>query len=408
MNNQLAIAVGLLAGLLLGVVAEFWQIPWLLGFAEGVSPIGSMFMNLVRMVVIPLVMATLFSGVASLPDPKQLGKLGGITVAFFWTTTIIGILFGMAVMAGALSMFPVASQLPGTGGTTELPTILDFFIGLIPANPFEAAANGALLQLVIFTLLFAAAAGTLPDAHRKPLVELSDSITAVLIKLVHWVLWTAPLGVFALAAPMAARAGADMLADLAVFVIAVALALVFFTLTVYVPAAMWLGKKSPMLFLKACGGPQIIGFSTTSSAATLPVMLEVAVKELGVSKVTAGMVLSVGASINRAGSSLFQGGAVVFLAALYGVPLTAATVIGVVIALFFTSLTVAAVPSASVVTLAPALDAAGVPLAGMSVILGIDRIPDMIRTAVNVTGHLTAATIVERAAARDAEATPTS
>jgi proton glutamate symport protein len=385
MTNQLAIAVGLLAGLALGIVADMTGNAALLAVAKGVSPIGDMFMNLVRMVVIPLVMTTLFTGVAGLPNARTLGKLGGATILFFWATTLVAILFGMVIMKGALVAFPIATQ----------------FAGETTSNPFEAAARGDLLQLVVFSLLFGAAAGTLPEKPRTSLLELSESLTGALIKLVHWVLWTAPLGVFALAAPMAASAGLELLKDLFVFVLAVGVALVLFTITVYVPAAVFLGKKAPGEFLSACLGPQVIGLSTTSSAAALPVMLEVAVDRLSVSKTVASMVLSVGTSINRAGSSLFQGAAVVFLGALYGVPIPLPAILAAFLALFLTSLTVAPVPSASVFTLAPALDAATIPLAGMNVILGIDRIPDMLRTAVNVTGHMATATVVEQISDRN-------
>lgn len=401
MKNQLAIAVGLALGLAVGLVAEVSGVSWLLAFTEAVSPVGTAFMNLIRMVVVPLVVVTLFSGVAALSDPKHLGRLGGTTLFFFWITTIIAIVLGIVVMSVALAAAPVSVILPTAEETTrQLPTVIDFLLSLIPANPFAAAADGALLPLIVFTVLFAAAAGTLPARHRDQLVSLSEAISGALIKLVYWVLWTAPLGVFALAAPVAARAGVDVLKNLAVFVIAVIVALAIFTACVYVPVVAVLGRISPKRFLAACIGPQAIAMSTTSTAATLPAALDSATRRLGISPGVAGLVLAIGASLGRGGSALFQGASVVFLAALYGVSFTAPDYGAIILAVFAVSLTVAAVPSASLVTLAPALDVAGVPLAGIAVLFGIDRIPDMFRTAVNETGHLAAATIVEQVAQR--------
>lgn len=402
MTNQIAIAIGLVAGLIVGIVAEVTGSRPLSQLVEAVAPIGTAFVSLVRMVVIPLVAATLFTGVAALAEPKRLGRLGGATLLVFWTTAFVAIGIGMTVMAGFLSVAPVTVALPPPDDVQrELPTAVDFLVGLIPANPFAAAANGDLLPLIVFTVLFAAAAGTLPQPHRQQLMAISEAVTGALIKLVHWVLWTAPVGVFALAAPVAARAGVSVLQSLLVFILAVTVGLLVFMALVYLPLVRWLGGTSPVAFIKACVGPQAIGMSTTSSAATLPAMLEAAVDRLGVSQLVAGLVLALGSSLNRAGSALFQGAAVIFLAQLYGVTLGPAVIGGTVLATFFVSLTVAGVPSASLVTLAPALETAGVPIAGIAVLFGIDRIPDMFRTATNVTGHLATATVVERIAERD-------
>jgi Na+/H+-dicarboxylate symporter len=397
MTNQVAIAVGLLAGLAFGLLASATGSPFLLRVAEDVAPIGTAFVNLVRMVVIPLVAATLFTGVAALGNPRRLGRLGGATLLFFWASSFIAIGIGMILMRGALALAPITAQAPPAGATTqELPGAVDFLVGLIPSNPFAAAAEGALLPLIVFTVLFAAAAGTLPNEYKAPLMTLAEAVTAALIKLVHWVLLTAPVGVFALAAPVTARSGWAMLQSLAVFVVAVAVGLVIFVGAVYLPAVRIIGRVPVGAFLRACVGPWAIAASTTSSAATLPAMMEAAAERLGVSRVVAGLVLSLGASLNRAGSALFQGAAIVFLAALFDVRIPPAGVGAAVLATFLVSLTVTGVPSASVVTLAPALDSVGVPLAGLAVLFGVDRLPDMLRTAVNVTGTIAAATVVER------------
>ncbi len=408
MKIHVAIVIGLLGGLLFGLLAALTGSPALLGLAEGVSPLGTAFVNLLRMVVFPLVASTLFVGVAGMSNLKQLGRLGTQTLLFFWSTTIVAILIGMGAMKLLLPMAGAAARdaTAEAGGieAPELPTALDFLLGLIPSNPFQAAADGALLPFIVFTVMFAAATAALPTEQRQRLIDLANPIAAALIKLVHWILWTAPIGVFALAAPVTARSGWAMLQSLAVFVLAVIGGLVLFVAVVYVPLVGAFGKMRPGRFLKGSIGPQVIAFSSTSSAATIPAMLEAA-DELELSRRVASFVVPLGAALNRSGSALFQGASVVFLAWLYQVPLPIGALAGVVLATFLVSLTVASVPSASILTLAPALGHVGVPLDGLAVLLGIDRIPDMFRTAVNVTGDM-AATAVFGSASETTHAAP--
>jgi Na+/H+-dicarboxylate symporter len=301
---------------------------------------------------------------------------------------------GAMRLAVALSA-PVQAPPAAEHAAPELPGVLDFLVGLVPSNPFEAASQGALLPLIVFSILFAAATGTLSATRQAPLITLAESVAAALIRLVHWILWTAPVGVFALAAPITAESGWAMLQRLAVFVTAVIVGLVVFVALVYLPAVWLLARRHPIGFLRGSIGPFVIGFTTTSSVASLPVMLEAADKQLHVSPTVSNLVLPLAASLNRAGSALFQGAAIVFLASVYAVPIPAAGLGAAVLATFLVSITVAPVPSASVVTLAPALDTVGIPLAGLAILLGVDRIPDMFRTGTNVTGSMAAAVVVE-------------
>lgn len=402
MTNQVAIVVGLSAGLVFGLLAAATGSPTLMSLAEGIAPVGQAFVNLVRMVVIPLVASTIFTGVASLGDPRRLGKLGGTTLAFFFGTTLIAIVIGMVTMKTALAIAPITIQsVPDGQVAQELPGAVDFFLGLIPSNPFEIAASGALLPLIVFMVLFGAAAGSIPEQYRAPLMSMAEAVTVTLVKLVRWILWTAPVGVFALAAPMTAASGWELLKSLGVFVLAVTVGLAIFVAAVYMPAAIFLGRISGRRFIKGCAEPVAIAAGATSSAAALPAMLDAGQTHLGVSRAVAGLVYSLGAAIGRAGSALFQGTAIVFLAALYDVPIPIAVIGPVILATFLVSLTVASVPSASLVTLAPALDVAGVPFAGVGMLFGIDRIPDMLRTAANVTGHMTTSVVVERFSGAD-------
>lgn len=396
---QIAIVLGLVAGLLLGLAAAITQAPLLLGFAEGVDPIGVAFVDLLKMVVIPLVAAVIFVGVASLGDLRRLGRMGGAAMGFFALTSVVGVLLGMGVMRTLLPLASEAAAQAITPETVQAPTLpgpIEFLLSLIPSNPFQAAAEGALLPLILFVVLLAAATGALPEKEREGLMGLARAIAAALIKLTHWILWVAPVGVFALAAPVTARAGWAMLQSLIAFVIAVLVALLAFVALVYVPAVRTLGGMRVRKFLKGCVSPQVIAAATVSSPATVPAMLEAADNELRLSRTVSGFVIPLGAGLGRAGSAVFQGAGLMFLAWLYGVPLAISGIGGAVLATFIVSFTVPSIPGGSVLSLAPALGTVGIPLDGLAVLLGVDRIPDMARTATNVTGTLTATLLVDR------------
>lgn len=403
---HISIAAGLALGLITGLLAAS-GFDLFMVIALGSAPFGTAFMNAIRMVVIPLVMAVIFSGVANLGDPRKLGRLGGTTLGFFWATIPPAIVIGMGTMFLGLRFAPeVVVPAAAAGQAPELPGLVDFLVNLIPSNPFAAAASGSLLPLIVFTALFAAAAGTLDEQPRQRLVGFAEAAGDALVKLVWWILWTAPIGIFGLAAPVTAQLGWDLIQSLAVFVVSVVLALSIYVVVVYLPILRLVGGISPMKFLGGTFGATSVAFSTTSTAAALPVTLEEVHHNLGVSETVTDLVVPLGASMYRAGSALFQGAAIVFLAHLYDVPIPAAALGGAVLATFLVSLTVAPIPSSSVVTLAPALDAVGVPLAGLSILLGIDRIPDMFRTSVNLMGQMTTAVVVDEWVGGEAAVTP--
>lgn len=392
---HIAIAAGLVLGLITGLLAaagsDFFMV-----IALGSAPLGTAFMNAIRMVVIPLVMAVIFSGVANLGDLRKLGRLGGTTLGFFWATIPPAIVIGMGTMFVGLRFAPdVSAPAAAAREAPVLPSLVDFLVDLIPSNPFAAASAGALLPLIVFTALFAAAAGSLEEEPRQRLIGFAEAANEALIKLVWWILWTAPIGIFGLAAPVTAQLGWGLIQSLAVFVVSVVLALGIYVGVVYLPILKFVGGVGPMKFLGGTFGATSVAFSTTSTAAALPVTLDEVHRNLGVSETVADLVVPLGASMYRAGSALFQGAAIIFLAHLYDTPIPAAAIGGAVLATFLVSLTVAPVPSSGVVTLAPALDTLGVPLAGLSILLGIDRIPDMFRTSVNLMGQMTTAVVVD-------------
>jgi Na+/H+-dicarboxylate symporter len=396
MRRNIGIAAGLILGLAAGIAAAATRSHLLVAFVRAIEPAGTLFVNLVRMVVVPLVVTTLFTGVARLGDLRLLGRLGMVTLGFFWSTTLVAIVIGMGTMTLALPLMPLAA--PGSAvepAHERMPGVLDFVVSLVPTNVIDAAVRGALLPLIVFTLFFAVAAGRLGDERKLALIVLAEAVTDALVRMVQWILWTAPVGVFALAASVTAKSGWSMLQSLALFIATVVAALIVFFAVVYLPAVAFLGRVRPAAFVKACVGPAAIAMSTTSSAASLPALFEAA-DQLGISPPVASFVLSLGSAINRTGSALFQGATIVFLAALYGTPLSAPALAGAVVAVLLLSMTVAGVPSAGVMVIAPALGTLGIPVSGLAILLGVDRLPDMVRTATQVTGHLAAATVAER------------
>ena len=395
MLNKL-IALGLFLGLAVGLGAAATDNALLQAIARESAPLGKLFINAIKMIVIPLVVTVIFASIARLGDVRKLGKIGGMTLAFSWVTLIPAIIIGMAVTTFGLRFAPdvdmpqvEAAPLP------KLQSITDFIVSLVPPNPFAAAADGAILPLIVFTALFAAAAGTLAKERRERMIASAEDISDTLIKLVWWILYTAPIGIFGLIAPATAKLGWGLVQSLGVFIICVFIALIIFVVFIYLPLLAFGAKMKLTRFFKGTMGAASVAFSTTSTAAAIPVSLEESTKNLGVSETVADLLIPLGASMYRPGSALFQGAAIVFLAHIYGVPLALGAAGAVIFATFLVSLTVAPVPSSSVVTMAPALAAIGVPTAGLALILGIDRIPDMMRSCVNVLGQIAAAVLID-------------
>ncbi len=398
------IALGLALGLGTGLLAAATGSEVLAAIAAGSAPLGTAFMNAIRMVVIPLVMAVIFTGVAGLGDPRKLGKLGGFTLGFFWITVLPAIVIGMGTMWFALRFAPdMAAPAVEAVQPAELPSFVDFLVSLIPSNPFAAASNGQLLPLIVFTVLFAAATGALSEQHRTTLVTLADAVSEALIKLVWWILWLAPIGVFGLAAPVTAQLGWGLVQSLAIFVLSVIVALAIYITLVYLPLLGFVARVSPVKFVGHVrrGVARVLDHQHRRRAA-------------GDARGDQGQPGCLGSGgRSRAAPGRFDvpsrqralpGGR----GRLPGPPLRGALSHdrcgGAILATFLVSLTVAPVPSSGVMTLAPALDVVGVPMSGLAILLGIDRIPDMFRSTTNLLGQITASVLVDRWVGQDGEA----
>ena len=401
--------IGLLAGLVLGLIAAALaehQHPALANVLTTIQPLGVIFKNLLSMVAIPLVATALFAGLAKLGELRTLGSLVARTLGFFWSTSIIAIALGFAIGSIMLPRAAVSPEKQAVlqaaaadpaavqSATSTIPTGLDFLVQLVPANPFKAAADGNLLPVIVFVSIFAIATATLPSERRMPLINMADAATDALIRIVHWVLVIAPIGIFALVAPTAARYGWDVVRAMLWFIAAVIVGSLVFIAIVYLPSVAFIARLSPLRFVRAAYPSMFMGFSATSSMAALPNMIDAADKDLRLPRPVSGFVLPLGASINRGGGALYQSIAVLFIARLYGMPFGFGHMLQAGIAVFLASLTTAAVPSGGVISLFPAFQSLGLPIGGLSILLGLDRISDMFRTMTNVTGHLTTAVVV--------------
>jgi len=401
----LSLIAGLLLGLLAAALAELHH-PALAAVLVGIAPVGTLFKNLLSMVAIPLVATALFAGLAKLGELGTLGRLVVRTLGFFWATSLVAIALGFAV--GSL-MLPRAAVTPERqailraaavdpatiqSAAQSVPTGVQFIVQLVPANPFKAAAEGNLLPVIVFVTIFGIAAATLPLDKRAPLIGLADAATDALIRIVQWVLLIAPIGIFALVAPTAAQYGWEVVRAMLWFIAAVITGAALFIAVVYLPSVALIAHLAPRRFLRAAFPSMMVAFSATTSMAALPNMINAADKDLQIPRPVSSFVLPLGASINRAGSALFQAIAVLFVARLYGIPFGFGQMFQAAVAVFLASLTVAAVPSGGVISLFPAFQATGLPVAGLSILFGLDRISDMFRTMTNVTGHLASAVVV--------------
>jgi Na+/H+-dicarboxylate symporter len=407
------ISIGLVAGAVAGVGANV--IAARTGWTTGVDamgwlrPLGDAFIRAITMVVIPLVVASLIVGVASLGDLRTLGRLGGKTLGYYLCTTAIAVTIGIAlsniVKPGSglaeESKNQLLQEYAGSAAerlelAEQAPGLVNMLVEMIPRNPIAAAAEGDMLPLIVFTILFGAAASMLDADRKKALVGFFDAVNEVSMVIIHWIMLLAPYAVFALIAAVTARFGMDVLKSLAMYTLTVAAGLLIHAFGTYALSVRFLARRRLWDFYKRIREAQILGFSTSSSNATLPITIQVAEEQLGTSTRVASFVLPLGATINMDGTALYQGVAVMFIAQVFGIDLSVPEQLTVVLTATLASIGAAGVPSAGIITLALVLRQAGVPETGIALILGVDRILDMLRTAVNITGDLSAAAFIAR------------
>ena len=409
------IIIGLVLGLLYGIYAASAGLGQFT--TDWIAPFGTIFLNLLKFIAVPLILASLVMGVTSLSDTSKLSRIGGKTIAFYVGTTIIALVVGL---------FLVNTIEPGTYVPTEVQEALtqtysgdaeqrqEFaqqardrgplqpIVDMVPTNFFAAASdNGSMLQIVFVAILLGLALLQIPRDKAQPLIDFFDGLNSVVIRVVEITMLMAPIGVFGLMADaITSIAGEnpdqviDVVQALGVYCLTVVAGLAVMVFIVYPGLLRLFTKKSVIDFFRGIAPAQLVAFSTSSSGATLPVTMEVAEKNLGVSEEVSSFVLPLGATINMDGTALYQAVAAVFIAQVLGFDLTIMQQANIVFIAVLASIGTAAVPSAGIVMLVVILESVGVPSAGIALILGVDRPLDMLRTTNNITGDTMVASVI--------------
>jgi DAACS family dicarboxylate/amino acid:cation (Na+ or H+) symporter len=405
------ILIGLLTGACAGVLVNVMagEDP-LVGtiIANVTDPFGRVWLNGLIMVVIPLIVSTVAAGVAGLGSLAQVGRIGLVTLVTFFSLTAVATLLGLtavnvvrpgegldpAVTASLMDTY--RGQAEGAMGLAQGALTIDTFVQMIPRNPVAAAANGEMLAVIVFALLLGIGLTTVPRAQADPLLGLLESVAHVMVAIIALIMMLAPFAVFALVFGVTARFGFDLLGSLLAYVLTVVGSLALFMVAVYAIVLRWVARRSPAAFFRKARVVIITAFSTSSSNATLPTTLRVAQEDLRIPAQVSGFVVPLGATMNMNGTALFEGITVLFLAQVFGVTLSLAQQLVVLLMAVVTAIGVAGVPGGSIPLLMMVLGMVGVPAEGIAIVLGIDRILDMCRTAVNVTGDLVTAAVVQR------------
>jgi DAACS family dicarboxylate/amino acid:cation (Na+ or H+) symporter len=374
----------------------------------GTEPLGRLWLSGLVMVVIPLILGTLATGVADLGSLRRLGRIGAVTLLCFLGLTLLSTLLGLGLtqaLRPGLGLDPAVKaqllgtyrgQVEGAMGLSQTGFGIDLLANLIPRNPIKAAASGDMLAVIVFALLVGIALAMLPREKGEPVHRFLESLGHVCVAIIELFMRAAPVGVFCLIFTVTARFGFGILASLLRYVVTVLLGLLLFQVVVY-PLVVWgVARRRPVDFFRRVRLVLVTAFTTSSSNATLPTTLRVAQEQLGVSPPVAGFVLPLGATMNMNGTALFEGATVLFLAQVFGVHLTLPQQGVVVLMSVVTAIGVAGVPGGSIPLLMSVLAMVGVPPEGIAIVLGVDRLLDMCRTVLNVTGDLVTATVVER------------
>ncbi|MCH7898186.1 MAG: dicarboxylate/amino acid:cation symporter [Proteobacteria bacterium] len=373
------------------------------------SYIGTMFLNALRMIIVPLITSSIIVGVAGIGAGGNLGSLGGKTLLFYASTTLAAILVGLLVInaigPGYVDGEParellaldyaaddIASKIEGRG----VGDVAEVFLRMVPPNIVKAAAEGQMLGLIFFAILFGFFMTRLDNQYAEPLYNFWNGVFHVMMKMTNWIMLFAPIGVFGLVAKVVAETGFDGARPLAIFAAAVVAALAIHAFITLPLLLRFVGKVNPLQTLKAASPAMLTAFSTASSSATLPITIRSVEENIGVSNKVSSFVLPLGATVNMNGTALYECAAALFLAQAYGLDLTLGVQFTIVAIALMTSIGVAGVPSASLVAIAIILVAVGLPVEAIGVLMVFDRILDMMRTSVNIWGDCCCATIVAR------------
>jgi DAACS family dicarboxylate/amino acid:cation (Na+ or H+) symporter len=408
MRLHTKILLSMALGAALGAIANAGGIEWLSRLLVALEPLGSVFINLISMTVIPLVASSVLLGITSLGDMSRLGRIGAKTLTFFLLTTLLASTIGFVLLEvanPAQHVDPIVSEQLATEFSSAVPrrdvadepsSLIEVLVQIIPRNPFASAAQLDLLPFIIFVMIFSAALTYDEERRRGVVVKFFEGVNEACRRIIDWVMRLAPYAVFVLIAGTVARFGVELLGSLLFYSLLVAAGLAIQAFVVFGLILRAVGVKVTD-FYRRIAEPLLLAFSSSSSNATLPVSLQTAQSRLGVSSHVAGFVIPLGAVMNMSGSALYKAATASFIAQVYGVDLGAGELITVVLTATFSAVVGVGVPGSSLATTLIVLNAVGLGVhasAGIALVLGVDRILDMLRTSVNVAGNLVAAVVI--------------
>lgn len=393
------IVIAMVAGAVIGIVMGLF-LPDLFDTINRnlFEPMGSIFIRCIQMLVVPIVFFSLLVGAAGVGDPKRLGRIGGKTILLYFLTTSIAIVIGLLLG----NIFTPGAGIDIVIETTsidieESPGLLETLLNIVPTNPLRSMVEGEMLQVIFFALLLGIAlAHTKVGQKGEQLFLLGEALSELFMKLINMIMQIAPFGVFALIASATGGQGLDVLGGMLKYMVLILGGLVLHAGGTYVILLKGLGKVSPILFYKQLVQVFLMGFSTSSSSATLPLTIQNVETRLGVSPKVSGFVLPLGATINMDGTAMMQGLATIFIAQAYMIHLSLFQQVTVVVVAVLASIGTAGVPGVGIITLSMVLQSVGLPVEGVGLILGVDRLIDMFRTATNIAGDATVAIVVAR------------
>ena len=402
---SVAVLIALTVGLAAGAAAQSWGLPGGETTAGGIAAVGALWLNALKMTIVPLVFSLLVTGIASIADAARTGRLAGKAILWFAILITGATIYAVLANYGLHQVWPIdpeggARLIAGAPATPDglrpRAPFSEFVKTIAPANPIRAAAEDAILGLVVFAVFFGFAASRLPESQRLPLVGFFGAVAETMIIIVRWVLLAAPLGVFALALGVGLSAGVGAAGTLAHYIALVVLAQVGLIVLIY-PVAMVFGKVSLPRFARAAAPAQVVAFSTQSSLASLPVMVERAVDFLGAARSTAGLVLPLAVALFRITSPVANLAVVIYCAHLFGVEVSFAHIVAGMLTAILVSIGSVGLPGqiSFFVSIAPICVAMGVPLEVLPLLLAVEVIPDIFRTVGNVTADLAVARIVQ-------------
>ncbi|HEY2150394.1 MAG TPA: dicarboxylate/amino acid:cation symporter [Vicinamibacterales bacterium] len=403
MSLTTRVLIGLVAGFLLGLALAGATSSVAATLVAVAAPVGTIFINLIRMTVMPLVVTMLVASVGSMASTGALGRAGvraaAIAVALLLAATISAMLIARPVLARVHVDPAAATALRGAAAPaaagSSAPTFVQWFVDLVPQNVFKSAADGLMLPVIVFSVLFGVALARVAAERRDPVLRVVQGIADAMQRLVAMILELAPVGVFALAIPLASKLGVSAAgAMLAYIVLVVTLTLLVGVLILY-PVGILASGLSPSAFLSFCAPAQAVAFASRSSLAALPAMVESA-ERAELPPIVARFILPLAASVFRVGAAVAIPVGVLFLARLYDVPLSTSQLASIVFTVILTTFAVPGVPGGSIIAMVPVLVAANLPVDGIGILLAVDAIPDMFRTTENVTGSMVVAAVLRR------------